>query len=124
MRHEQLIQVLVPVLGAAILGSCSYGVGDIPIVPDNPTYGRDVRPLLGDHCLVCHGSSPSRGARSYFRLDVYDDADGTVGAKTMAGAILADVRSGKMPPAAKHGDGVGPNGIELLQRWVDQGAPP
>ena len=85
--------------------------------------------MTSGHCSVttasvCHGSSPSRGAPSYFRLDVYDDSGSTLGAKTMAGAILSVVKSGKMPPAAKDGDGVGPNGLELLQRWVDQGAPP
>ena len=42
----------------------------------------------------------------------------------MAGVSLAAVEDGEMPPAAKDGDGVGPNGLELLQRWVDQGAPP
>ena len=124
MRDKHRSRLIAPVLGAALLGSCHYGVGDISSVPDNPTYSRDVRPLLGNHCLVCHGSSPSRGAPSYFRLDVYDDGGSTVGAKTMAGVILAVVKSGEMPPAAKDGDGVGPNGLELLQRWVDQGAPP
>ena len=101
MREKHLIRVLALVLGAALLGSCHYGVGDIPSVPDDPTYGRDVRPLLGDHCFVCHGSSPSRGAPSYFRLDVYDDSGSTLGAKTMAGASLAAVEERRDAPGGE-----------------------
>ena len=124
MKDGRLLRALGWTLGLALVGSCQYGVADLPAVPESPTYNRDVRLLLGDHCFVCHASPPSRDAPSYFRLDVYDDAGSTLGAKTMASLILADVESGKMPPAAKNGDGVSPNGIELLRRWVDQGTPP
>jgi hypothetical protein len=115
----------------ALSGSCKYGVADISGVPDNPTYNRDIYPLYRDHCLVCHGSPPDRGAPSYFRLDVYDDilnADQTVktsGAKSLASTCAYDVKIGKMPPGAKSGDGVGPNGYEMLQKWADtQPEPP
>jgi hypothetical protein len=33
------------------------------------------------------------------------------------------VKIGKMPPGAKAGDGVGPNGMQMLQKWADNGAP-
>lgn len=108
----------------ALAGSCHYGVADIASVPDYPTYAKDVRPLLYDHCLLCHGSSPIRGAPSYFRLDVYDDTDDVFGAKTMAFTVLSSVKNVRMPPAAKDGDGIGPNGLALLERWIDQGTPP
>jgi mono/diheme cytochrome c family protein len=107
----------------AITGSCHYGVADIPNVPDNPTYNGNVYPLYADHCLVCHGSPPNRGAPGYFRLDVYDDANGVSGAKTMAGSALRRVNGKTMPPAAQSGDGVGPNGVQMLQKWVDSGSP-
>jgi len=73
----------------ALAGSCHYGVADIASVPDYPTYAKDVRPLLYDHCLLCHGSSPIRGAPSYFRLDVYDDTDGVFG--ILDGSEVVDV---------------------------------
>ncbi len=118
MRFILAIVLLVP-----LLGSCQYGVSDISGVPDNPTFDRDIYPLFADHCLLCHGWPPDRGAPSYFRLDVYDDTDGVTGAKNMAGMALFDVQSKRMPPAAKGGDGVGPNGLAMLQKWVDNGAP-
>jgi hypothetical protein len=108
---------------AALAGSCHYGVTDISAVPDNPTYDHDVYPLFNDHCLLCHGSPPNRGAPSYFRLDVYDDTADAAGANSMAASCAGDVNINKMPPAAKGGDGVGPNGRQMLQKWLDNGAP-
>lgn len=107
----------------ALAGSCHYGVADISGVPDSPTYNADVYPLYRDHCLVCHGSPPDRGAPSNFRLDVYDSTDTVLGAMDMAGSAAGDVKTNKMPPAAKVGDGVGPNGQAMLKKWVESGAP-
>jgi mono/diheme cytochrome c family protein len=103
--------------------ACNYGIRDIASVPDNPTFNRDIYPLYADHCLVCHSSPPDRGAPSYFRLDTYDDTTAAAGAKSMAAAALGDVQSGRMPPAAREGDGVGPNGLLMLQRWVQHDSP-
>jgi hypothetical protein len=108
----------------AVTGSCHYGITDIPSVPDRPTYHADVYPLLSDHCLLCHGALPNRGAPDSFRLDVHGDVGTISGAQTMAFAIAGDAASGRMPPAAANGDGVGPKGIAMLQRWADQGALP
>ena len=117
--------LLAVVAMGALFGSCHYGVADINGVPDNPTYNGDIYPLFRDHCLVCHGSPPDRGAPSYFRLDVYDSSNGVSGAKDMASSSAYDVKIGKMPPGAKNGDGVGPNGYQMLQKWADtQPEPP
>jgi hypothetical protein len=115
----------------ALSGSCRYGVADISGKPDNPTYNADIYPLFRDHCLLCHSSPPDRGAPSSFRLDVYDDIlnpDQTVktfGAKSYATSCAGDVDINKMPPGAKSGDGVGPNGRAMLRQWADtQPEPP
>jgi mono/diheme cytochrome c family protein len=117
-----MIKLLLGV-AVALTTSCQYGVKDIARVPDQPTFTHDVYALFHDHCLVCHGAPPNRGAPGYFRLDVYDDSGGVLGAKTMAAPVLGNVRAGTMPPAARDGDGVGPNGLAMLQKWVDNGAP-
>lgn len=128
----------------AFAAACDFAVPDIDEVPENPTYERDVKPLLADHCLLCHGSPPNRGAPNDFRLDVYDfdgagaqmqgsrrrrgrdddrDEDRLKGAYEMADDIVDEVEDGEMPPAAAWGDGVGPNGRAMLRRWLEQGAP-
>ena len=109
---------------AAMLGSCSYAAPDITSVPANPSYARDVRPLLADHCLLCHSSPPDRGAPRTFRLDVYSDTGQVAGAQSFAADVVAQVQSRHMPPGAKSGDGVGPNGQKLLESWLAAGAPP
>jgi hypothetical protein len=119
-----MMKPLFTTLALVVLsGSCRYGVTDIPSVPDHPTYTRDIFPLYADHCLVCHASPPNRGAPSNFRLDAYgDDTDkGVAGAGTYAETCLQEVKDNEMPPAAKSGEGIGPKGLEMLQRWVDQG---
>jgi uncharacterized membrane protein len=113
----------IPAALAVSLCACNYSVMDIASVPDNPTYAHDVRPLLSDHCLVCHSSPPDRGAPSYFRLDVYPDTNGVTGAGNMAVTLLHDVTIKKMPPGVGSTEGVGPNGAAMLQKWVDNGAP-
>lgn len=114
-------RVLPCVAMIAVAGACSYAVPDIADVPDNPTYERDVKPLLADHCLLCHSSPPNRGATNAFRLDRYGITDGVTGAQAYAEAVLNAVQSKRMPPAAKAGDGMGPNGLRLLQNWVERG---
>lgn len=103
--------------------ACSYAVSDVGPPPEHPTYAAHIRPFMTDHCLVCHSSPPDRGAPAYFRLDVYADENNVLGAGSMASVIKAEVVDGKpriMPP----GDGVGPNGKQLIANWVADGAPP
>jgi hypothetical protein len=103
-----------------LLSACSAAVQDIYSVPPEPTYDKDVRYFLADHCVLCHGSPPNRGAPATFRLDVYDVPNSTEpGAFAMASSILADITSGRMPP----GGGIGPNAKKMIALWVDHGAP-
>jgi hypothetical protein len=116
------MRMILPAL-ALLLCACNYSVQDIASVPDNPTYTHDVRYLLADHCLVCHGAPPNRGAPATFRLDVYADTNGVPGAGGMASSILADAKSGRMPPNLPSDERVGSKGVEMLQKWFDNGAP-
>jgi len=103
-----------------LLPGCSSAVQDIYSVPADPTYNNDVRYFLADHCVLCHGSPPNRGAPATFRLDVYDVPNSTEpGAYAMASSILADITSGRMPP----GGGIGPNAKQMITLWVSHGAP-
>jgi len=110
---------------ALAIPACSLGKPDIATVPAHPTFERDVKPLLADHCLLCHGYPATRGAPTSFRLDVYDPPVGTPtpAAHQEASRFIRSIDDGKMPPSALWGDGVGPNGKALLQNWQTDGYP-
>jgi hypothetical protein len=113
-----LTRMLALTFVLACSGACG-GVPDIASVPAQPTWTNDVQPLLADHCTLCHGSPPNRGAPADFRLDVYDDVGSVRGAFSEASTIVHVVNSGAMPP----GGAMGPNGKALLQLWLTNGAP-
>ena len=117
---------LVAMFASALAApSCSLGKPDIATVPTHPTFEIDVKPLLADHCLLCHSYPTTRGAPTSFRLDVYDPPveTSTPAAHQEASRFIQSIDNGKMPPAALWGDGVGPNGKALLQNWKTDGYP-
>ena len=117
---------LVAIFASALAApACSFSKTDIATVPAHPTFELDVKPLMEDHCLLCHGYPATRGAPTSFRLDVYDPPVGTStpAAHQEASRFIQSIDNGKMPPSALWGDGVGPNGKALLQNWKTDGYP-
>ena len=74
--------------------------------------GREIRPLLSEHCLACHGPD----AKGDLRLD---------SRPTDLPELLRRITATDddvMPPR-KHGKPLKPDQIDLLRRWIAQGAP-
>ena len=95
-------------------------------------FQRDVRPILADNCFQCHG--PDEGARQAgLRLDTRDGAFRTgprgaaVAPADLDGSLLyrrithADERR-RMPPAALTTKTLSDGEIQVLRRWIEQGA--
>ena len=106
---------------ALTMAACSFGKPDIAEVPAHPTFEIDVKPLLADHCLLCHDYPAKRGAPGNFRLDVYDSTNGVRAARSEADKFIKSIDEDEMPPSALWGDGVGPNGKALLHNWQADG---
>jgi hypothetical protein len=95
-------------------------------------FEREVRPLLSEKCFQCHGpDSDTRMAG--LRLDLKDSAfaarkNGTPVVPGKPEASLLYQRIGapdpnrRMPPPYAHKT-LDPNQVELLKRWIAQGAP-
>ncbi len=95
-------------------------------------YNRDVRPLLNKNCFVCHGlDEESREAG--LRLDLREAAVAELDSGTIAivpgnpeeSEFVARITSDDesiMPPPESH-KSLAPEEIELLIRWIEQGAP-
>lgn len=93
-------------------------------------FNRDIRPILSDACYTCHG--PDEGQRkAKLRLDTKEGAfrlrdgkaiivPGKSAQSELYQRLIADA-SERMPPV-KANRQLKPEQIELIRRWIDQGA--
>src|SRR5262245_7947433 len=99
---------------------------------DRPVeFNRDIRPILSNNCFVCHG--PDNNLRkAKLRLEVEKEAKADRGGyhAIVAGQpenselfqrIVAKHEKDRMPPA-KSGKSLSKHEIEVLQRWIKEGA--
>ena len=95
-------------------------------------YGRDIQPILSEHCFHCHGSD-EKSRKGELRLDVREvalkggesDGPAIVPGKPEASAILARVLShdpDEVMPPPKEKKPVSAAQAEILKRWIAEGA--
>ena len=125
--HNRSVVVLLSVWGMLTL--VRIGVAEPPSLVQ---FARDVRPLLAEKCLRCHGPDPQARAAT-LRLDREDDAKrvlasghrAVVSGDVSASELLTRVRSRdldlRMPPPDE-GPALDAEQIALLERWIQQGA--
>jgi hypothetical protein len=102
--------------------------------PDDPKvdFNRDVRPILANTCLLCHGPD-AKNRKADLRLDTREGATanldgkfaivpGKTGQSELVRRITSTDRDEVMPPP-KSGKKLSPSQIETLTRWISQGAP-
>lgn len=95
-------------------------------------FDRDIRPILSDNCFACHGPDEAH-REGGFRLDRKESAFSTADsgesvivpgkpeASELIARILSDDADLRMPPADST-KSLTPEQIELLKRWVAEGA--
>ncbi|MCW3053243.1 MAG: Protein of unknown function (DUF1553)/Protein of unknown function (DUF1549)/Planctomycete [Chthonomonadales bacterium] len=99
----------------------------IPLVD----YNREVRPILAENCFSCHGQDASK-RQAGLRLDKVEGATAKLASGHVAivpGQVKGSALVGRlgvksplvMPPAAT-GKTLKPQQIEILRRWIAQGA--
>ena len=115
--------VIAPLLAALLA---------LPSAPAPVDFAREVRPILADHCLSCHGPDEAR-REAFLRLDVREEAlaeraegafaivPGDPARSLVAEKIAsADPKEVMPPPSAKNP--LAPEEIALLRRWIEEGA--
>jgi hypothetical protein len=120
-------------LGAAALALAAFAGGERADAPKSARttplrYGRDIRPILSDKCFRCHGpDEASRQAK--LRLDDRDAAlaseaivPGDARASELFARVTATDPDDVMPPPASHKKALTESELELLERWIDEGA--
>lgn len=91
-------------------------------------FGRDIQPILSDRCFACHG--PDAGKReAELRLDLRESAlkseailPGKPAESSLIERITSDDPDLHMPPADSEKKQLTLQEIELLRRWIAQGA--
>ncbi|NLX95698.1 MAG: DUF1553 domain-containing protein [Rhodopirellula sp.] len=90
-------------------------------------YTRDIKPLLSDRCYACHGPDAAN-RQADLRLDIREsavdavieagDAENSYLVERIAAADPADL----MPPADSNKPPLTQQQIELIRRWINEGA--
>ena len=99
--------------------------------PRRVDFNRDIRPILSESCYQCHGPDKNK-RKADLRLDTRDglfrstpDSTIVVAGKPdqseLLNRITAEDGDIRMPPP-KGGNPLTPSQIELVQRWIEQGA--
>jgi hypothetical protein len=120
-------------LGLSLISWCATAA-DSPKKPTSHVdFNRDIRPILSENCYKCHG--PDDGARkAKLRFDIRSEAlkpaksgeipivPGSPEKSPMVARITASDPDERMP-SIKSGKTLSPTQIDLLKRWVAEGAP-
>lgn len=117
-----------PLLAAALTACPGFGdeepAGHFTEVPAFPTYEQHVKVILDDECVECHSATPTNGAPSSIRMDVYDNVGSVLGAGTLSSRIVTrsvDSPANPMPPTSRAP--VGAIDKAILEKWHELGAP-
>ena len=90
------------------------------------SFNRDIRPILSENCFACHGFDKST-RKGKLRLDVRDESAAEVlvrdaeGMSELVARIVTDDPDDHMPPAKTKKELTAAQ-VELLRKWVAQGA--
>jgi len=98
------------------------------------SFNRDIRPILSDNCFACHGPD-NANRQAGLRLDTFEQATAELdsGAKAIVpekpaeseliARIVSDDPDAVMPPPHAKIGRLTDEQVELLKRWIAQGAP-
>jgi hypothetical protein len=125
------VQLTAILISIAMLAPAAAAAADEPV--NGPVdFDRDVRPILSDSCFSCHGPDASSRAAD-LRLDTREGAtaDRDGGAAVVPGSaedselwarIQSEFDFELMPPPESHRARLGPRELDLIRRWIDEGA--
>ena len=108
------------------------GSGASAAPPEKIHFNQHIRPLLSGNCFYCHGPDPKH-READLRLDTREGATADLGGyaaivpgkpdeSTLIKRVSSTDPDEHMPPPASKKPHLLPDQIELLRRWIEQGA--
>ncbi len=82
-------------------------------------FNRDIRPILSDRCYTCHGPDAAN-RKTPLRWDTEEGV--RQGSKFVVERVSTDDKAKRMPPVYSGAPKLSVQEIDLLRRWVEQGA--
>jgi hypothetical protein len=116
---------------SAPLSLMFFAITMTPVVAQQVDFNRDVRPIISNRCLACHGPDDAK-REAGLRLDDHDVATkilesgqaaivpGKSDESELIARITSEDESVRMPPS-EFGKPLTPAEIATLKRWVEQG---
>src|SRR5947207_2702772 len=95
--------------------------------PATVDYTRDIKPILADRCYACHGPDAAK-RKAKLRLDVRAEAvrvaikPGSSADSPLAKRVGSAHDDEVMPPPASKKPRLTPQQVEIVKKWIDQGA--
>jgi hypothetical protein len=122
--------LLAAALSSAASAAESPSASKVDDLPEKVTFNEFIRPIFAKHCVACHGGVKQASGLSFiYREQVTAECDSgerpIVPGDSKASYVMDRVADAdpetRMPPA-DHGPPLSEREIELLRRWIDQGA--
>src|SRR5215210_684908 len=130
LQRPALVRLRCSAVSAAV-ALVSFAATAVGQAPSEIRFNRDIRPILSENCFACHGpDAPARKAD--LRLDtkagLFGKSKHAVAivpgdpSKSEAVARVQNADPDEVMPPPKTGKKLTPEQVDLLKRWVEQGA--
>jgi hypothetical protein len=129
-RGSRAVAVFAPALALAWLLAASIDTrAQDRATAGTVSFNRDVRPILSNNCFTCHGPDEAQ-RETVFHFDTREGAfkeEGIIlpgdGARSaMIRRVTSQDPDEQMPPADSGHGPLTPQQVEILTRWIDEGA--
>jgi hypothetical protein len=108
-------------------------LSSIALADANIEFNRDIRPILSDKCFACHGPDAANrktklrfdiesGAKIELKNGAFAIVPGSPEKSALISRITAQNTARRMPPAYAGKEKLTDRDIDLMRRWIAQGA--
>lgn len=134
-RHEGTASLTEAGVGQGTGPSVAGRAAQKDALPEFVTYNVHIRPILSNSCYACHGFDPET-REAGLRLDTPEGAyaslrgtetefaiaPGDPGKSEVLARVVSKNPEEMMPPPTFHKDPLTEREVELIRRWIEQGA--